>query len=77
MKDLTLLSPPYKQPPPLGQDPCEKLKWQLAREKALLAAREAWDAKWGLHHPAANLQSLSAIKNIEAKIKNTPGCTCP
>ncbi|WP_205836554.1 RHS repeat-associated core domain-containing protein, partial [Iodobacter violaceini] len=67
----------YKQPPPPDLDPCEKLKWQLAREKALLAARIAWDAKWGAHHEAANIQSLNAIKNLETKIKNTKGCTCP
>lgn len=67
----------YKQPPPPDQDPCEKLKWQLAREKALLAARMAWDAKWGPHHSAAIIQSQSAISNLETKIKNTPGCTCP
>ncbi|RZI62657.1 MAG: RHS repeat protein [Rubrivivax sp.] len=67
----------YNQPPPPNQNPCEKLKWQLAREKALLAARMAWDAKWGAHHPEAIIQSGNAIKNIEAKIRNTPGCTCP
>lgn len=67
----------YQQPPPPDQDPCERLKWQLAREKALLTARIAWDAKWGAHHSEAITQSMNAIKNIEAKIKNTPGCTSP
>jgi RHS repeat-associated protein len=67
----------YNQPSPPGLDPCEKLKWQLAREKALLAARVAWDAKWGSHHAEAIIKSQSVIGNIETKIKNTPGYTCP
>lgn len=66
----------YKQPPPPFNDDCEKLKWQLMREKALLAARMAWDAKWGSHHPEAIAQSGNAIRNIENKMKNA-GCQCP
>ena len=47
----------YRQPPPPNQDECERLKWQLKREQDLLAARMAWDAKWGNHHPEAITQS--------------------
>jgi hypothetical protein len=66
----------YKQPPPPFKDDCEKLKWQLMREKVLLAARMAWDAKWGNHYPEAIAQPNSAIRNIENKMKNA-GCSCP
>ena len=69
----------YKQPPPPNLDECQKLAWQLAREQALLAGRQGWDAKWdplGLRHAGANIQSLAAIRNIKAKMK-AKGCTCP
>lgn len=66
----------YDQPPPPNLDPCEMLKWQLQREKNLLAARQAWDAKWGAHHADVNAQSQSAIKNFEDKLKRA-GCKCP
>lgn len=66
----------YAQPPPPNLDPCELLRWRLNREKALLAARQAWDAKWGPHHPEAIAQSLSAVRNAEKKLKDA-GCPCP
>ena len=68
----------YNKPPPPGLDPCEFLKWKLAREKAIQAARMAFDAKFGAPwHTQAILDGGRAIKNIEAAIRNTPGCTCP
>ncbi len=66
----------YAEPPPPNLDKCEKLKWQLKREQALLAARQAWDAKWGPHHTDAIAQSQRAIKNFEQKLKDA-GCSCP
>jgi hypothetical protein len=66
----------YAQPPPPDLDECALLKWRLQREQALIAARQAWDAKWGPHHVEANLQSLRAIKNLQDKLKKA-GCKCP
>ncbi len=66
----------YSEPPPPNLDQCEMLKWQLRREKALLAARQAWDAKWGPHHVDAIAQSQRAVKNFEEKLKKA-GCSCP
>jgi len=66
----------YGEPPPPNLDECEMLRWQLKREQALLAARQAWDAKWGPHHAATIPQSQNAIRNIEAKLKKA-GCSCP
>jgi len=66
----------YEQPPPPDLDPCELLRWRLNREKALLAARQAWDAKWGPHHTEAIAQSVRAVKNFERKLKDA-GCSCP
>lgn len=69
----------YAQKPPPFNDECERLRWQLAREKTLLAARQAWDAKWlpGRHAGAfGEDQSRRAIKNIEDRMK-AAGCSCP
>jgi RHS repeat-associated protein len=66
----------YAQPPPPDLDQCELLKWQLKREQNLLAARQAWDAKWGAHHAEAIVQSQSAIKNLQEKLRKA-GCKCP
>jgi RHS repeat-associated protein len=66
----------YAEPPPPNLDECEMLRWQLKREQALLAARQAWDAKWGAHHSEAIAQSQRAIKNFEEKLKKG-GCSCP
>jgi RHS repeat-associated protein len=66
----------YRQPPPPNMDECERLKWQLKREQDLLAARMAWDAKWGSHHADAISQSQRAINNLQEKIKKA-GCKCP
>lgn len=68
----------YNAPPPPGLDPCELLKWKLAREKAVMAARQTFDATYGAAwHTQAILDGARAIKNIEAQIRKTPGCTCP
>jgi RHS repeat-associated protein len=66
----------YAEQMPPGLDECEKLAWLLAREKALLAARLAWDAKWGQDHAPANEQSRNAIKNLEEEMKRRR-CPCP
>lgn len=66
----------YAKPMPPGLDDCERLAWLLAREKALLAARTAWDAKWGQDHTLANQQSRNAIRNLENEMKRR-GCQCP
>jgi RHS repeat-associated protein len=66
----------YAEPPPPNLDNCELLRWKLMREKALLAARQAWDAKWGAHHIDAIVQSQRAIANLENKLKDA-GCQCP
>lgn len=66
----------YAEPPPPNLDECEMLRWKLKREQALLAARQAWDAKWGSHHADAIAQSQRAIKNFEDKLKKA-GCSCP
>jgi RHS repeat-associated protein len=65
----------YGQPEPPDMDKCAALRWKLAKEKALLAARQAWDAKWSPgRHDAANQQSLNAISNLESKIERE--CKC-
>jgi RHS repeat-associated protein len=66
----------YRQPPPPNMDECERLQWQLKREQDLLAARMAWDAKWGSHHADAIAQSQRAINNLQEKLKKA-GCKCP
>jgi RHS repeat-associated protein len=67
----------YAQPPPPDLDECELLNWKLRREKNLLQARRAWDAKWWPgRHDAAIAQSEKAIKNLKDKIQKA-GCTCP
>ena len=66
----------YKQPPPPNLDECEMLRWRLKREQNLLAARQAWDARWGNHHPDAIQQSVNAVKNAEDKLRKA-GCSCP
>ena len=68
----------YNKPPPPGLDPCEMLKWRLAREKAVRAARMAFDAKYGQPwHTQAIADGARAIKKLEDQIRNTPGCSCP
>jgi RHS repeat-associated protein len=68
----------YDKKPPPGLDPCEFLKWKLAREKAVMGARMAFDAKYGQPwHTQPIADGARAIKKIEDQIKNTPGCTCP
>lgn len=66
----------YDERPPPNLDECEMLRWQLKREQALLAARQAWDAKWGPHHASAIAQSQKAIRNLKRKLKMA-GCPCP
>jgi hypothetical protein len=57
-------------------DECEGLAWELAREKAQVAARQAWDAKWSPgRHAQAIQQGQNAIRNIEKKMK-AAGCQC-
>lgn len=67
----------YDQPPPPDLDKCALLRWKLARERALLAARQAWDMKWapGTHADAIQ-QTLNAIRNLEKQIERA-GCKCP
>jgi RHS repeat-associated protein len=66
----------YAEPPPPNLDKCELLKWKLKREEDLLKARQAWDAKWGNHHPDAIEQSNKAVANAKQRLKDA-GCECP
>ncbi|MBB6241257.1 RHS repeat-associated core domain-containing protein [Rhodanobacter sp. MP1X3] len=67
----------YNEPPPPDLDECAMLRWALAREQALLAGRQAWDAKWWPgRHDQANQQSMNAIRNLEDKLKKAK-CSCP
>ena len=61
----------YRQPQPPGLDECELLKWKLAKEKRLVQDMRNWDAKWSLtsRHAVAIRQRISAIKNLEERIK--------
>jgi RHS repeat-associated protein len=66
----------YAAPRPPGMDECADLAWDLAREKALLAARQSWDAKWlPGRHAEANRHSQNRIKNLEKRMKDA-GCQC-
>ncbi|MFS6771462.1 hypothetical protein WHL36_14465, partial [Staphylococcus aureus] len=65
----------YRQPPPDGLDPCEKAKWQLAREEALLVDRIAWDAQWGPGtHAQAIQESENAVRNAQKRVEKA--CKC-
>lgn len=68
----------YDKPPPPGLDPCEFLKWKLAREKTIQASRQLFEKNYGAAwHTQAIADGERAIKNIKAQIRNTPGCICP
>jgi RHS repeat-associated protein len=69
----------YAQPPPPNVDPCEKLAWEIWKEKRLIDDRRAFDASFlpGTgRHDAAIQQSKNRIKNLEDLMKQL-GCKCP
>lgn len=69
----------YNAPMPPGMDPCEQARWQLKREKDLLAARRAWDARYvplgAQDHSKAIEQSERAVENAKKRVERD--CTCP
>lgn len=66
----------YASPMPPDLDECQQLAFNLKQEKELMAARQAWDAKWlPGRHEVANQQSQNRIRKLEEKMKNL-GCKC-
>jgi len=62
-----------QQPPP--GDECETLRWLLQREKDVVQAMQAWDAKWlpGRHAEAIR-QRTNGINKLQQRIKDKCGC---
>lgn len=69
----------YDAPMPPGMDPCDEARWRLKREQDLLAARQAWDAKWvplgAQDHSDAIRQSEQAVRNAQKRVERD--CKCP
>jgi hypothetical protein len=60
-------------PRPPNLDECEGLKWELKREQTVVAAMEAWDAKWLPGQPGRHVEAIrqrkQAIENLKKKIQ--------